>query len=267
MKLGIISDEISQDFEHSLKVMKELGATHVEVRDLWGKNVTRLSDSELAEMRRLIEKYGLTLSNLDSPAFKIYFNDAKAYEEHLNILRKVIELTKRFDLKYTRIFTFWWQGELDKYLDKLIEGFQPAIEMAEDEGVYLVVENEYSCTVGNGKETKKFLQSLNSKWIKALWDPGNAFFTRETPYPDGFNYVKEYIMHVHVKDAVVDNGAFKWRPVGKGAIDYRGQFKELIKMDVVVSLETHYIPQNGGKEEGTRESFKGILKILEELNK
>ncbi|TRM79994.1 xylose isomerase, partial [Sulfolobus sp. D5] len=37
--LGIISDEISQDFEHSLKVISELGANFVEIRNLWNKNV------------------------------------------------------------------------------------------------------------------------------------------------------------------------------------------------------------------------------------
>lgn len=265
MKLAIISDEISQDFEHSLVVIKELGATHVEVRDLWGKNVTKLSDAEISEMKKLVEKYGLTLSNFDSPTFKIYINDENGYKEHLNILKRVIALTKRFDLNYTRIFTFWWQGELEQYIDKLIEKFQPAIEIAESEGIYLVVENEYSCIVGNGRETEQFLKRLNSKWVRSLWDPGNAFFTRETPYPNGYNHVKDYVMHVHIKDAVVDNGVFKWRPVRKGAIDYVGQFKEFLNKDIVVSLETHYVPSSGSKEEGTRESFNGILEILKKL--
>ena len=33
----------------------------------------------------------------------------------------------------------------------------------------------------------------------------------------------------------------------------------------VVSLETHYVPLSGSKEEGARESFKGIVGILSEL--
>ncbi|MEM3950640.1 MAG: sugar phosphate isomerase/epimerase, partial [Saccharolobus sp.] len=50
-KVGIISDEISLDFEHAVKVIKELGASHVEVRNLWNKNITQVSDSEFSEMR------------------------------------------------------------------------------------------------------------------------------------------------------------------------------------------------------------------------
>lgn len=128
-KVGIISDEISLDFEHAVKVIKELGAIHVEVRNLWNKNITQVSDSEFSEIRNIVEKYGLTISNLDSPTFKIYINDEKGYKEHLQILRKVIELSKKIDINYTRIFTFWYEGELKYYIDKLAERFNSAIDI------------------------------------------------------------------------------------------------------------------------------------------
>ncbi len=266
-KLAVISDEVSQDFEHSLKVISELGATHVEVRDLWGKNISQLSDSEVNEVKRLASKYGLEISNLDSFIFKVYIWDDAGYEEHLKVLRRVIEVSKKLDLGYTRIFTFWWQGGLDKHLARLTERLSRAIEIAEREGFYLVIENEYSCIVGTGAEARRLVDALNSKYVKVLWDPGNAFFAREAPYPDGYEAVRGLVMHVHVKDAIVENGHFSWRPIGKGAIDYRGQFKALIDdgYDGVVSLETHYVPQGGSKEDGTRESFKGIVDILNEL--
>ena len=266
-KIGVISDEVSQDLEHALKVISELGATHVEIRDLWGRNVSQLSDSEITEVRNLARKYGLEVSNLDSFIFKIYINDSESHKKHINVLRRVIELSKRLDLKYTRIFTFWWQGELGNYLNQLIELFQPAVELAEREGVYLVVENEYSCIVGTGREAYEFINRLGSRYVRVLWDPGNAFFARETPYPHGYSAVKDLVMHIHVKDAAVENGHYAWKPIGGGMIDYRGQFKALLDngYDGVISLETHYVPPSGSKEEGTRESFNGIVKILREL--
>ncbi|WP_291764885.1 sugar phosphate isomerase/epimerase family protein [Caldivirga sp. UBA161] len=266
-KLGVISDEVSQDFEHSLKVISELGATHVEVRDLWGRNVSQLSDSEINEVSNLVRKYGLEISNLDSFIFKTYINDSESHRRHIDTLRRVIELSKKLDLKYTRIFTFWWQGELSNYLNQLIERFQPVVELAEQEGFHLVVENEYSCIVGTGKEAREFINRLGSKYVRVLWDPGNAFFARETPYPYGYDAVKDLIMHIHVKDAAVENGHYTWKPVGGGMVDYRGQFKALLSSGYsgVVSLETHYVPPSGSKEEGTRESFRGIVSILSEL--
>ncbi|QXJ27602.1 hypothetical protein J5U23_00469 [Saccharolobus shibatae B12] len=263
--VGIISDEISLDFEHAVKVIKELGASHVEVRNLWNKNITQVSDSEFSEMRNIVEKYGLTISNLDSFTFKIYINDEKGYKEHLQILRKVIELSKKLDINYTRIFTFWYEGELKYYIDKLAERFNSAIDIAESEGVTLVIENEYSCLVGTSKELRTFLDKIKSKWIKVLWDPGNAFFARETPYPDAYELIKDDIMHLHIKDAMVKDGHFIWMPVGKGMIDYKGQFRALKGKPYVISLETHYRNAANDPEASTKESFNGLIKILREV--
>ncbi|WP_338598910.1 sugar phosphate isomerase/epimerase family protein [Sulfolobus tengchongensis] len=265
-KLSIISDEISQDFEHSVKVIKELGANYVEVRNLWNKNVTQLSDSEFVEMKKIVEKYGMMISNLDSPTFKIYINDEKGYREHLQILRKVVELSKKLDIDYTRIFTFWYEGELKYYIDKLAEKFGNAIDIASSEGITLVIENEYSCLVGTGKDLRAFLDKIKSKWVKVLWDPGNAFFARETPYPDGYELIKNDILHVHVKDAIVRDGHFVWMPVGKGMINYREQFKAMKGRPYVISLETHYRNSANDPEASTKESFEGILKILNQID-
>ncbi|MEM0481408.1 MAG: sugar phosphate isomerase/epimerase family protein [Nitrososphaerota archaeon] len=266
MRLGIISDEISQDPDHAFKVVKRLGATHVEIRDVWGKNVCGLSDSEVLELKKTAQEHGLEISNIDSYAFKVYIDDREGHAQSLRILRRAIELTKLLDLRFTRIFTFWWQGGVNRYLDRIAELLSPAIDLASDEGVVLAVENEYSCMIGTGWEARMLLDTVKSPWLKVLWDPGNAFFAREDPYPQGHEHVRDDIIHVHLKDAAVENGVFKFKPIGAGMIDYFGQLQDLDRaFDGVVSLETHYIPRGGTKEDGTTESFKGLLSILSRL--
>lgn len=266
MKLGIISDEISQDPHHAFRVVKRLGATYVEIRDVWGKNVCGLSDSEVLELRRIAQRHGLEISNIDSYAFKVYIDDKGGHAQSLKALKRAIEITKLLDLKFTRIFTFWWQGGLYRHLNRIAELLGPALDLAADEGVVLAVENEYSCMAGTGGETRILLDSVRSPWLKVLWDPGNAFFAREEPYPQGYEQVKDDIIHVHLKDAVVENGSFRFKPIGKGMIDYFGQLQELGRtFDGVVSLETHYAPPGGTREDGTIESFNGLLDILSKL--
>jgi len=102
--LGIISDEISQDFEHSLKVISELGAHYVEIRNLWNKNVVSLSESEISEMKNLVTKYNLQISNLDLFTFKTYINNEKEYREHLNVFKKVIKELKPRPLRQGKCF-------------------------------------------------------------------------------------------------------------------------------------------------------------------
>ncbi|WP_449462060.1 sugar phosphate isomerase/epimerase [Tardisphaera miroshnichenkoae] len=264
MELAVISDEISDDFEHSLKVIRELGATSVEVRNLWGKNVVDLPQSQLEELRRLVKAYGLRLSNVDSAAFKTYLHDEESLENHLKILQRAVEISRYFDLPFTRIFTFWWQGSLEKAVPSIIGALQRAAEIASAQGITLAIENEYSTYTGTGEETARIIKQLGSPWVKVLWDPGNAFFAREEPYPEGYDRVRDKVIHVHLKDAKVVDGGFRWMPIGKGDIDFKGQLRELKDLNITASLETHYAP-SGDRERGTRESFQGLLKTISVL--
>ncbi len=266
MKLGVISDEVSQNPDHAFRVIKLLGASCVEIRDVWERNVATLNDSEVSELKRLAEKHGLEITNVDSYAFKVYIDDEQGIASSLNTLRRAIEITKKLDLSFTRIFTFWWQDGLEKNRERISELLAPALDLASQEGVTLAVENEYSCMVGTGKEAARLLEIVRSRWLKVLWDPGNAFFARENPYPEGYSYIKDNVVHVHLKDACVENGSFKFKPIGAGKINYKHQLEELCRsFKGVVSLETHYTPTGGTREEGTTESFKGLLKILGEI--
>ena len=72
---------------------------------------------------------------------------------------------------------------------------------------------------------------------------------------------------MHVKDAVLGpDGSSVWKPIGAGNVDYPGQMKALADdgYDGVVSLETHYKPEHGTAEQGSRESFAGLQAILAE---
>jgi hypothetical protein len=45
-KIAVISDEISQDFDHACSVIsKEFGLHWVELRAMWGKNLQSLGDA------------------------------------------------------------------------------------------------------------------------------------------------------------------------------------------------------------------------------
>jgi len=76
------------------------------------------------------------------------------------------------------------------------------------------------------------------------WDPGNAAEHDEKPYPDGYDLLpKNRIGHCHCKDAIrkADGKGYAWAAMGRGIIDWVGQFKAL-KRDgyhFAVSLETH----------------------------
>lgn len=283
IKVGIVSDEISQNFEYALQVIKELGVEYVELRSMWGKNLMDLSLDELARVKRLLKKKNLKVSIIASPLFKCHIKEEetsnttghyhlfreKSYSEHLKILEHCLELGKDFGTNIIRCFSFWRKANFtEEVLEKIVERFKTPIRKAEEENIILALENEHECFIRTGKESHSFLDRIRSKNLGLIWDPGNAFFAGETPYPDGYSLVKDRIVHVHIKDAGKDEkGKPIWLPVGKGEIDLLGQFRALKEDNFqgVISLETHYIRKGGSAEEGTRESFAGMSSLLESL--
>jgi L-ribulose-5-phosphate 3-epimerase len=201
------------------------------------------------EIRRVISEYDLKVSAISSPLFKADIESEREFEEHLNVLRNCVELAIKLDAKIIRGFTFWRRGRLEDYIDRIIERYRKPLEIIENEDVILGVENEPSTFVGNGRELAIFLSRIDSKKIKAVWDPGNDIFdpSGEVPYPDGYGHVRSWIVHVHVKDGVRrgSDGKPEWTVIGEGEVAYREHFKALKEDGYAgyISLETHWRPE------------------------
>jgi len=286
-KLSVITDEVSQDLEVVAKFADRFGLDGVEIRTVWNRNPQDLVD-KVDDIRGILKKYDLKVSAIASPFFKADIENEREYKEHIEILKRCISLAKSLDTNIIRGFTFWRKnGSLDEYLESILEKFQKPLEIIESEGVLLGIENEPSTFVGNGRELATFLNQLDSKNVGAIWDPGNDIWdpNGEKPYPDGYEYVKDRIIHVHVKDGVRSgrDGKPEFLPIGEGEVNYPEQLKAL-KMDGYrgyLSLETHWRPgkkipwdqisrPGGGEFSGLGEyaseiCMRNLINILESL--
>jgi len=253
-KLSVISDEVSQDLERVAKFAKRFNLDGIEIRTVWNMPPQDLVERS-SEIRKIMSKYDLVVPCIASPFFKADLDSEEEYKQHISILRRVIELAKSLDTNLIRIFTFWRKGPLDEYLDRILSKFEEPLDIVKEEGVIVAIENEPSTHVNNGRRLAQFLDALgNPKYVKALWDPGNDISDPEgeIPYPDGYNYVRGRIVHIHIKDAVrLALGKAEPRPVGGGDVDYVGQLKALIedKYEGFLSLETHWRPKKKLTEE------------------
>ena len=72
------------------------------------------------------------------------------------------------------------------------------------------------------------------------------------------------IGHCHCKDAVKNGDKYEWAAMGKGIIDWVGQFRALKKngYKYAVSLETHW-RGDGTPEESTKQSWAGMKEELQ----
>jgi len=296
----VFTDEISQDLEHALAVAGEFGVRTVELRGVWGKGIVEQTDDEVERARDILASRGFAVASIASGFFKC---DLPGYESrgprdqasaeatvegHISMLRRGVELCRVFGAPVIRGFAFWRparepaglerdpEGQTNRHLrdrdipaemwQRILEYFTEPVRIVESAGVVFGLENEHDCGVARGDEAAKFMADLASAHFGVTWDPGNAFFAGEVPFPDGYERVRPYVAHVHVKDAVVDpeTGKARWCLLGVGEIDWAGQLRALIEdgYDGAVSLETHYTPEGGTREEGSRQCLAAMMELL-----
>ena len=69
-RLGVISDELSQDFEEALRIMKGYGLNWVEVRTVWKTYNTEASPEQVQRIRTLLEQHDFKVSVIDTALYK-----------------------------------------------------------------------------------------------------------------------------------------------------------------------------------------------------
>ena len=274
MRLTAVTDEISMDFSHALDVIKEYGCAGAEIRSLWDTNIADLPAERIDEARRILDLKRLEVCCVSAPLFKCELGSKggrteRTADQQLDLLRHMARVAGLFGTNRVRVFSFWRHGELTAEIeDRIAEGMADSVRFAEDNGIELVLENEHACYLGTGCEAARFLDRMNSPALGAVWDPGNAFFAGEKPFPNGYEAIRSHVRHVHVKDAVaLASGDKKFVVVGDGEIDYAGQLAAL-KADGYegwLSLETHYAPFAGTSEQGSRLCFQALRKLLGDL--
>src|SRR5215472_9133782 len=279
-KLSVINDEIAQDFGRACEVAaQEFRLQFIEIRGMWGKNIMRLDANEIAEARKILEKYKLRVSSIASPIFKVDWPGAPTskfspkrdqfgadftFEQQDELLERGFELTRVFQVDRLRLFDFWRLEAQQPYRAAIDDKLREAAHKAEKRGVILLLENEPACNTATGEEAGRTLGAVRSPNLKLNWDAGNAAYHGEIAYPVGYSHIpKARIGYLHCKDVIRNEGKYAWMKMGGGIIDWVGQYRALMKDGYrgIASLETHWRGA-GTPEESTRQSMAGVKDLL-----
>ena len=249
-ELSVITDEISQDLERVVEVAAEYGVTALEPRSVWDKAPQELTDEECRQIKQIADDAGMAICCIASPFLKCDLGDEDQYRTHLAYLRRFAQMAHIWDCRIIRGFTFWKTGPAQSVWQQLIDAYEEPLRICEQEDLYVGIENEASTHIATAREAARLYEDINHPRLRAIWDPANEVCAEEgeTPFPDAWERMKPWMIHVHIKDAVKDAehpDRARCVPVGEGAIDYPGQFQALIDMgyEDYCSLETHWRPE------------------------
>ena len=267
-KLTGFADEIAQDLGTQIERFQKLSIRYVEMRGVDGKNLIHHDDAKVKEIRKRLEDAGMALSALGSPLGKIGIQDP--FEPHFEEFKRAVEIAHAMGTKNIRAFSFYVPAG-DAGNEALRESIREQVwdrlgrfaEYAKENDVCYLHENEKGIYGERAKECKEILDAFGGDHFKTIFDFAN-FVQAGQDTMEAYELLKDHVVYVHVKDAMLGSG--KVVPAGYGD----GKVKEILTrmfergFHGFLSLEPHLFDFEGfaGLERGC-----GKLPVAEEGKK
>lgn len=212
IKISAFSDDLAYDWNRAIEVAQAAGIQGLEVRNIWGRNCSELTDEEVQRMARSIQQSGLQVSCLGSPYGKqFWIDDAEAKQKAENLLVKMLRFADYLGTNKIRVFALWIRDHEKKsdwhlrprysleLISKICQHLESSVLLAEKAGIQLVIEADGNSYGGTGREARLIAEALDSPYVGCLYHPripsDNA---GELAYPDGYRQLLPFLKHAHI---------------------------------------------------------------------
>ena len=284
MKLGVITDGISQDPRVACRELAQYEIEYAELQFVFGKEMGEHTADEIAAIKRALDEYGIKVACItrhnfngipwDTPS------DSELIARHRAGLERSFALAAELASPLVRVMSCrkemilfgdqgaenWvvrngaWQGQ--------VRIMEIAVCMAERAGVDLVTETENGGMITSNFLAAKLIDELGSPRLGILWDPTNSLYCTEEPFPTGYERGRRYLRHTHIKDAHIDipRATVQFRALGTGDLaPYLVDIAAALRRDNyqgVVSLEANYHPPGGVPGSGFAASVDHFRRVF-----
>lgn len=243
--LSAFADEINSNLQVQMEVLKTHHIDFLEIRGVSGRNIVEFSLQEAAEIKKQLDAHGIKVSAIGSPIGKIMITDD--FEPTMHLFRYAAEVARILDTNYIRIFSFF-MPELEnpsKYRSEVISRLKEIVKIAEEKNIILLHENEKNIYGDTAARCLDILKTINSKCLRATFDPANFIQCNEIPFPDSFKLLEEYIEYIHIKDVVSASKTIVPAGQGDGRIQEMIEYLHQKGFNGFLSLEPHLQPFAG----------------------
>ena len=279
IKISGFADEIAEDLNKQIEVIKKLGISYIEMRGVNGKPLVEYSLEEVQEIKKQLDRNGIRLSSIGSPIGKI--NITEDFDAHFELYKKTVEIAKIMETPYIRMFSFFIPSgeEPEIYKNQVFERLKSFVDYAVQEDVTLLHENEKEIYGDNAKRCLEIMEQFSGEHFKAVFDFAN-FVQCHQDTKEAYELLKPYIEYIHIKDAKTESGMVV--PAGYGDGHVEEILENLLQngYEGFLSLEPHLadftgfdaLEQNGEQkghkmsgEEAYTTAYDALRKILDRL--
>lgn len=264
-KLSGFADEISPELDLQLATLQLESISFLELRSVWGTNVTQLSDGQLGILEAALRSAGVSVSAIGSPIGKVPVSAPLAPEAER--LRRVIDVAHRFGAQLVRVFSFFIpEGRRpDEYRDEVVDRMGALAAVAAAAGVTLAHENEKNIYGDVPSRCAELLKSVSSPALRSTFDAANFVQCGVRPHTEAYPVLRPYLVYLQVKDAVAATGQVV--PAGEGDGEVRQTLEALRDsgFDGFVSLEPHLAGAHAFGGFSGPEAFRAAAAALKKL--
>ena len=254
MFLTGFTDEAASDLPGQILALKELGWSHLELRNIGGVNATQISDSDFAKAADTLDAAGISVncfgSGIANWAKKLSDPPASSYAE----LRQAIPRMHRLGTQFIRIMSFALENPLpiDNYdaEREVIHRISELVKIAADNGIICVHENCSGWAGQSFEHSLRLLDAIDSPSFKLVFDTGNPV---EQPDVRGsipfkkqdawqfYQKVKNHVAYIHIKDGrmIQDKMHFMFPGEGSGSVVQILEDLHARGYDNGISIEPH----------------------------
>lgn len=238
------ADEINEDFNVQLDVLKELGQKYIELRSADGIGVADLTPEQAGVLGQKMEAADVRVSSVGSPIGKIMITDD--FEPHFETFRHVAELAKLWSVKYIRMFSFYIpEGEEpEQYREEVLTRIKRMVTYAGEQGLILLHENEKDIYGDTAPRCLELMEACYGESFQCVFDFAN-FVQCGQDTEEAYEMLKPYIKYIHIKDAKMEDGEVVLPGDGDGHVKSILSRLDEAGYNGFLSLEPHLVSFGG----------------------
>jgi sugar phosphate isomerase/epimerase len=272
--LSAFGDEIADDLREQLRVLRELGIGHLELRGVWGRNVLHLDDDEVARVRRLCADHGIAVGCIGSPVGKSPIGEP--LDREASNLTRIFRIAEAVGTRRVRVFSFYPPDTRrnvrhERHVKEATSRLARLTDLAQREGFLLLLENEKGIVGDTPERCHAILSAIESPALRFLWDPANFVQVGVArPTEHGWSLLGPYVAHVHVKDALLADGSVRAAGQGDGQVGEllsrlrEGGYRGFLAMEPHLALAG---PSSGfSGASGMAHAVGALRRLMGELN-
>jgi 3-dehydroshikimate dehydratase len=253
LKLAAFADEISPELDEQIRVCRDNGVTHFELRGVYGKNVMDFDAALRQEIKTKLADNGLGVISIGSPIGKVAID--KPWQEHFDQFKRAVEIAEYFGSPFIRLFSYYpaggeGKGPLDPHRDEVMDRFRQKVRYIADRPVMMVHENEKGVFGDIGRRCHDLMKTIDSAKLRCAFDFGNFVQVGEKPL-DNWKMLKPYTAHIHIKDAKFGSGQVVPAGQGDGTIEtiladaYRSGYRGFLSLEPHLKVAGHSHGETG----------------------